>query len=158
MGRKKKETVRVSEEGYAYTLYAIKNYRKMKQHCDDFETAYPSLIRRCEINADAFLEDRYPTPDTFVEPDMGRGDQSKVDYYLAEREKVYLLEHSIWKMNAELREVAESLFLVGLPWETIMKRQAISRMTLSRMRKAAILQVAAEVDDYMIWKAQQLFL
>lgn len=158
MGRHKKTVLEPTAEGIAYTLRAIQRYPKMCQFCDEFEKRYPSLLQKGNINAEAFNDMECLSTDTFVMPDLAPCDSGMVDEYLENREKVYLLEYGVMKLNIDIRPIAENLFIQRLTWDDVMKRHNISRMTVCRIRKAAINEIAYVVDSYMIWKAKKVLL
>lgn len=157
MGRSKKEIIQPSEEGLIYAMEAIQGYSEMRQFCDDFELAYPSLFAKGKVNRSAFEELGCLSKDTFVMPDLAVFDADRMNDYLADREKVYLFEYALEQMENGIREIAESLFIGRLSWEEIMRKHCVSKMTVCRYRKEAIRQLAVIVDGYMEWKVQCLF-
>lgn len=158
MGRHKKVMLEPTAEGIDYTLRAINGYPKMRQFCDEFEKRYPSLLQKGNINAEAFNDMECLSTDTFIMPDLAPCDSGLINEYLEKREKVYLLEYGVKKLNTNIRPIAENLFIQRLTWEDVMKKHSISRMTVCRIRKAAINEIAYVVDSYMIWKVQKVFL
>lgn len=158
MGRHRKIVLEPTAEGIEYTLRAIQGYPKMRQFCDEFEKRHPSLLQKGNINTAAFNDMECLSIDTFVMPDLAPCDSGIVDEYLENREKVYLLEYGVMKLNANIRPIAENLFIQRFTWDYVIKKHNISRMTVCRMRKAAINEIALVVDSYMIWKVQKVFL
>ena len=132
----------------------------MREFCSEFECAYPSLFRKGKVNQAAFEDMECLSEDTFIIPHLSMVDIGKMDTYLAQREKVYLFEYSMERLDLDeaVRPIAESLFIKKESWEEVMRKHCISRMTVSRYRKAALLSMAMVVDSYMVWKAQSLFM
>jgi len=124
----------------------------MREFCSEFECAYPSLFRKGKVNQAAFEDMECLSEDTFIIPHLSMVDIGKMDTYLAQREKVYLFEYSMERLDEAVRPIAESLFIKKESWEEVMRKHCISRMTVSRYRKAALLSMAMVVDSYMVWK------
>lgn len=157
MGRRKKMRFQPSKEGMRYAITAIKRYTEMRQFCDKFEVMYPSLLKKGKVRTEAFEEMDCLSEDTFLMPDLAPCDADKMDDYLANREMVYLFEYSLQQLDDVVRQIAESLFIKKMSWEEVMQKHCVSRMTVSRYRKAALQQMAIVVDNYMEWKARSLF-
>lgn len=158
MGRRKKIIVEPSKESVEYVLQAVREYPQMREFCDDFEHTYPVLLRKGEVDTDAFCRTDILAEETFVMPELAPCDMDKLDVYLSYREKVYLLECGLERIDDTIQPVAESLLFKHLSWDEVMKKHSISRMTVSRYRKAAVISLAKTVDDYMTWKARKLYL
>lgn len=155
MGRKKIIRECASEDSLQYVKTAIRNYKDMKKSCEEIEKNNPSLLQRGNINLTAFDPELNPSEETFVTPRVY--DQKKMDKYLAEKEKVYLLESGIYNLDNRHREVANTLFIERASWQETMEKHSLSKMTLCRLRNEAINQIALYVEHYMLWKVQCLF-
>lgn len=155
MGRRKIVREYASDEGITYVKTTIRDYKRMRKFCDDTERNNPSLLQRGGINLSAFNPELTPSEETFVTPIVY--DQKKMDEYLDEKEKIYLLESGIYNLEDRHKEVAYMLFIEGASWKETMEIHCISKMTLCRIRKEAINQIALFVDQYMQWKAKSLF-
>lgn len=157
MGRKKKEEICASAEGIQFVKALIKNYETLKVNCLKVEEKRPSLLKYTAVDPADFTKEAYPSEAFCVEPKIGFTDQEVVEGYLDAKEKVYLLEHSVWGLEGQTHDVAEALFLLGQSWEEVISTQCLSRMTVCRERKKAILLIAREVDAFMEWKAKELY-
>lgn len=157
MGRQKKSRIQPSEEGLAYAKVAAVKYVKLRKSCMDFEQRHPSLLQRGKVRASAFEELECLSEDTFVMPDLASCDAPQMERYLADREKVYLFEYGMHRLEDTIRPIAESLFIKKLSWKEIMRMQNVSRMTVARYRNESLRQIAFIVDSYMEWKARVLF-
>lgn len=155
MGRRKIVRERASDVSLEYVKTAIRNYEKMRKACEDIEIYNPSLLQKGGINLLAFDPKLTPSEETFITPKVY--DQGKMDRYLEEKEKIYLLESGIHNLENRYRKIAHTLFIEGASWQETMETYCVSKMTLCRIRKEAINQIALFVDQYMFWKVQSLF-
>lgn len=158
MGRKKKEVRAASEEAVKFVKDAVRNYRDMEEKCGEFERKHPSIIKRSKINPDSFVIGGRNIEETFVIPRAAPGDQEMMDAYLSDKEKVFLLERGISILDEGYRQLAEDFFIAKLSRAELEAKWHLSQATLTRQRNAIINNLALEVDDYMRWKTEYLFL
>lgn len=158
MGRKKKEIRVASEEAVKFVKDAIRDYRKMKEQCEEFERRHPLIMKRSKVNPDSFVIGDRNIEETFVIPRVAPSDQEMMDAYLCDKEKVFLLERGISILDEEYRQLAEDFFIAKLSRAELEAKWHLSQATLTRHRNAAINTIALEVDDYMSWKTEYLFL
>ena len=156
MGRQKKSIIQPSEEGFAYAKGAAVKYVNLRRSCMDFEQLHPSLLQRRKVRVPAFEELEYLSEDSFVMPDLASCDAPQMERYLADKEKVYLFEYGMHRLDDMIRPIAESLFIKKLSWKETMRTQNVSRMTVARYRNESLRQIAFIVDSYMEWKARVL--
>lgn len=157
MGRKKKVVETATGAAMKYIMDAIHRYPEMRDSCAATENQRPLLLQRVNINPMAFLPEAEPSEELFVQPMLSGRDGALIDSYLADREKLYLLEHGIHGLDEELKEFAEAIFLGGLTRAEIEQSYCLSQSTITRKRNEVIRQLAVEVDSYMNWKAEMLF-
>ncbi|MGN0986505.1 MAG: hypothetical protein ACI4OO_01560 [Otoolea sp.] len=157
MGRRKKYEEEASTEGKKYVLDTVRRYHQMKSDCTELENKRPSLIQRGNIDVAAFDVNDLLSENTFVDPVMTEADQKVMDQYLADKEKVYLLEYGISILEEGQRSLAEDMFVKKMSRMELAEKWHFSQSTLTRHRKEIINSLALQVDAYMFWKAQTLF-
>lgn len=157
MGRKKKVVVPATDAAMKYIMDAIHRYPEIREACVSTESQRPLLLQRVNINPLAFRPEAEPSEELFVQPELSGRDGALIDSYLADREKLYLLEHGILGLDEELKEFAEAVFLGGLTRAEVEQSYCLSQSTITRKRNEVIRQLAVEVDSYMDWKAEMLF-
>lgn len=158
MRRSKKKRRTPSDEAILYVTRAAKQYVKMKEQCAHFEKQHPTIVKRGKIEPSAFSAENPSIESTFIIPKVSPWDQEMVDQYLADKEKVFLIERGFHTLDEASRQLAEDFFIRRLSRTELEAKWHLSQATLTRYRKGILNDLALEVDDYMNWKAEYLFL
>lgn len=158
MGRAKKERAKADTDSLNYVKREIRQYWKLKEQCSSFEKTRPHLLQAANIDPDIFCPECYPSREMLLFSEVPEADRQSVELYLSAKETVYLIEHGIWQLEAGVKAVMEDLYYRGMPWEEVMQKHNISRMTLCRTKNRGLNEIAVYAGSYFQWKVEQLYM
>ena len=157
-GRPRKQRVEAGQICLQHINWIIKRYKLLKGSVTRIEKRRPSLFEAVLIGKDAFSPERMPDKYLFSCNNLPGDDYRELDMYLGFREDIYLLEAGVYSLSGRTKEIAEDAFLYGLSNEQIIAKYNISLRTVTREKKQAKNFIARNMEDYMLWKAQLLYI
>ena len=151
-------------EVYTPSEYAVgmldefkKDYQKMKERCVLFEQEHEGFCRRLGLNQDDFDTEKHPDhpePKAFQLAKLSDRNQHMLSGYLADREKMYILEQCVRNIPEEdVRSMAEAYYLERKTQPEIAAKMGRTKSYVSKKLDRVEKGTMAEtVDRYLAWK------
>ena len=151
-------------ENYAASEYAMKflkeikkDYQKMKESCVRFEDEHRASCQRIRLDLDAFnikKHPEYPAREIFQLPTLSDRDRRVFGEYLANREKMYLLEQCVNSIaDEDTRQIAGMYYLERKTQQDIAAEIEHTKSYVSKKLNKIEKGIMPEtIDRYWGWK------
>ena len=133
-----------------------KDYPKMKEACAQFEQESEAFCRRIGLDMDAFnmeMNPDHPDEAIFHMPKLTERDLAMLGAYLANREKMYILETGVSNIaDEELRYLVGAYYLQGKKQATIASEIGHTKSYVSKKLNEAESTMLEAIRSYLDWK------